>query len=137
MKKLALIFAILFVVVSCTTNNTIGSTKKSKAQPSLYSTQWTLAEVVKGKNPTMVLENGKISGNAGCNNYFGSFEMDTTQGSLKINNLGTTRMACPNMSAESNFLKILGETNRYIVNGEHLELYKDNLLLLKMIKLSK
>ena len=38
------------------------------------------------------------------------------------------------MSVEQNFLKMLSEANRYVINGSVLELYKDNLLLLKFNK---
>ncbi|MPN27835.1 hypothetical protein SDC9_175269 [bioreactor metagenome] len=43
-------------------------------------------------------------------------------------------MACDNMSVETNFFNMLNEVNKYIVSGNTLELYKDNLLLLKFNK---
>jgi heat shock protein HslJ len=139
MKKYFLTIGVVLAVVGCKTATKTTTTKEavSKVQPTLVNTQWTLAEVVKGKTPTLVVESGKLSGNAGCNNYFGTLEMDNTQGIFKAKNIGSTRMACPSMSAEASFLKILNEVNRYVVKDHHLELYKDNLLLMKLVKLQK
>ena len=139
MKKYFLTLGVALAVVACKTATKTTTTKEevSKVQPNLVNTQWTLAEVVKGKTPTLVVETGKLSGNAGCNNYFGTLEMDNTQGIFKAKNIGSTRMACPTMSAEASFLKILNEVNRYVVKDNNLELYKDNLLLMKLAKLQK
>ncbi|WP_435525663.1 META domain-containing protein [Chryseobacterium indoltheticum] len=43
-------------------------------------------------------------------------------------------MACANMSVEQNFLDMLNKANKYVVSGNTLELYQDNLLLLKFNK---
>lgn len=119
---------VLFFFASCAS---IGSSKK---QPSLLNTHWTLADQVKGKTPTLKIEQGKVFGNAGCNNYFGELVLDTTTGGFTTDKMGSTRMACDNMSVEDNFLKMIGMVNKYKINGNTLELYKDNLLLLKFNK---
>lgn len=116
------------ILVSCSTLS------NSKKQPSIVSTKWTLAENVKGNTPTLVIENGKISGNAGCNRYFGTLVLDAKTGSFQSSQVGATRMACENMSVENNFLKMLEQANKYNVSGNTLELYKDKLLLLKFNK---
>jgi hypothetical protein len=43
-------------------------------------------------------------------------------------------MACQNMEVEDNYFRMLNEATKYVVNGNTLELYKGNLLLLKFIK---
>ena len=133
MKNLILaIFAVL-TVFSCTTLSNIS--KVGSKQASVANTQWTLAESVKGKTPTLILENNKVSGNAGCNNFFGNLMMDATAGNFSVSNVGSTRMACDNMDVENNYLNMLQQVNKYVVNGNVLELYKGNLLLLKFNKL--
>ncbi len=38
------------------------------------------------------------------------------------------------MSVEKNFMDMVGKANKYVVTGNVLELYQDNLLLLKFNK---
>ena len=133
MKNLFLSLFALLIVFSCTTLSNIS--KVGSKQVSVANTQWTLAESVKGKTPTLILENNKVSGNAGCNNYFGNLMMDTTAGNFSVSNVGATKMACDNMDVENNYLNMLQQANKYVVNGNVLELYKGNLLLMKFNKL--
>jgi heat shock protein HslJ len=57
---------------------------------------------------------GRISGSAGCNNYFADFE-DGEPGRVSIGPIGATRRACemPLMDRETLFLEALGVVNRY------------------------
>ena len=125
------LFALIFVV-SCTTMTT---KNVGKSQPNLNSTSWKLADQVKGKTPTLVVDGAKLTGNAGCNNYFGELSLDPTAGNFSVKNVGSTRMSCDSMEVENTFLKMLGETDHYVVVGNVLELYKGNLLLMKLNKL--
>ncbi|WP_027378073.1 META domain-containing protein [Kaistella palustris] len=132
MKNIFLAFFALAVIVSCSVINT---SKVGSSQPNIADTQWTLADNVKGKKPTLNIEAGKVTGNAGCNNYFGELSLDPTAGNFSVKNAGATKMACDNRDIESNFLKMLSETDKYVVAGNTLELYKGKLLLLKFNKL--
>ncbi len=120
-------------IVSCSTMATT-KTKIGTPQPNIANTQWTLTDNVKGKKPTLVIETAKITGNGGCNNYFGEVMLDRTVGNFSTKNVGSTRMACDNMSEETNYFSMLGAATKYVVNGNTLELYKENLLLLKFTK---
>lgn len=133
-RNIFLAIFVLATVVSCTTMTTSKS-KVGTPQPNIENTKWTLADQVKGKKPTLMIEASKITGNGGCNSYFGELILDRTVGNFSVKNIGSTRMACENMSEETNFLSMLGATTKYVVNGNTLELYKDNLLLLKFNKL--
>lgn len=131
MKKLILPIFFAAALASCSSIRTTRG-KAGTAQTSLYGTQWILAENVKGKVPTLVVESGRISGEAGCNKYFSTdFSANTADGSFSANNVGATRMACDNLNSEQNFLAALQQANKYVVNGNVLELYKDRLLLLR------
>jgi len=121
-------------IVSCSTM-TNSKSKVGTPQANIANTQWTLADNVKGKKPTLVIESSKITGNGGCNSYFAEVMLDSTVGNFSTKNIGSTKMACDNMSEETNYFSMLGATTKYVVNGNTLELYKGNLLLLKFNKL--
>jgi heat shock protein HslJ len=65
---------------------------------------------------------GKISGFAGCNRFFGTFvATDTT---LEVGSLATTRMACPDaiMQQEMTFLGEIEGATGYLISGHRLTL---------------
>ncbi|HET6564839.1 MAG TPA: YbaY family lipoprotein [Xanthomonadales bacterium] len=67
----------------------------------------------------------RVKGNGGCNSFFGSYTHDGEK--LAFSGLGSTMMACPDgMETEQAFLLALGETNRAVVSGQFLELFKDD-----------
>ncbi|WP_326984136.1 META domain-containing protein [Chryseobacterium sp. MYb264] len=134
MKNLFLSIGAAVILASCGTMTSASASKVGKAQPSLSNTKWTLADNVKGKVPSLNIEGEKINGNAGCNNYFGTAKVDPSSGNFSAGALGSTKMACDNMSVEKNFMDMVGKANKYVVSGNTLELYKDNLLLLKFNK---
>ena len=133
-KNISLAIFTAATLVSCATMSTSKS-KVGSSQPNIANTQWTLADNVKGKKPTLVIESARISGNGGCNSYFGDVILDTTVGNFSTKNIGATKMACDNMSEETNYFSMLGAATKYVVSGTTLELYKDKLLLLKFNKL--
>lgn len=132
MKNLFLAFCSLILLASCGAMKT----KVGTAQASLDNSSWKVSENVKGNAPTLVLEAGKITGNAGCNTYFSTqVNIDPTAGNFSAKNIGSTRKACDNMEVESTYLKMLDETTNYIVKDNTLELYKGNLLLLRFTRM--
>ena len=86
------------------------------------------------KAPTLVIEGKRITGNGGCNNYFSDVVITTSTGTFDVGNVGATKMACDNMMTEQSYFTVLEQVNKYVVNEGYLELYKDNLLLLKFKK---
>lgn len=134
MKNLFLSISTAVILASCGTMSSPSTSKVGKSQPSLANTKWILADNVKGKVPTMNIEGEKINGNAGCNNYFGTVQLDATTGNFSAGQMGSTKMACDNMNVEQNFMDMVAKANKYVVSGNTLELYKDSLLLLKFNK---
>ena len=132
MKNIFLSIFVAATLVACTS---MSSSKVGSSQVNIANTKWSLAENVKGNKPTLVLEAGKLTGNVGCNNYFGELSLDATAGNFKTNNVGSTRKMCENMEVESQFFNMLKEVDKYVVNAGVLELYKGNLLLMKFNKL--
>ena len=134
MKRVFLSLCTVVVLASCGTMASSSSSKVGKSQPSISATKWVLADNVKGKTPTLNIDGAKVTGNAGCNSYFGTLSTDAASGSFIASQLGSTKMACENMSVEQNFMSMMQKANKYVVSGTTLELYQDNLLLLKFNK---
>ncbi|GGP02566.1 hypothetical protein GCM10010992_07560 [Cloacibacterium rupense] len=130
MKNIVLALFALIVVASCASQ--MG---KSSKQEVVTNTQWTLADQVSGsKIPTLNIEDKRISGNGGCNNFFAEATVDAKTGTFLIGNVGSTKMACNDLKTEQNFFNLLEQANKYTVKDGYLELYKDNLLLLRFKK---
>jgi heat shock protein HslJ len=69
---------------------------------------------------------GKLSGNGGCNRFFGSYSLDGNK--IHVDPIGITRRACPEpaMSFESSFVNamqlatvIVGQDTRVAFRNEH------------------
>ncbi|WP_420149742.1 META domain-containing protein [Spirosoma sp.] len=64
-------------------------------------------------------EENKVTGSTGCNRLFGSFVLSGDE-EIRLNEIGSTKMACPDMTIENNFLKALSVTNAYSISGKEL-----------------
>lgn len=83
------------------------------------------AKPVSGSAVTLLLSEGRIGGNASCNRYMGSYEINGQAFTLK-SPLATTRMAC--LSDELNqqeqaFLTALAAVQRYELTDQTLRLF--------------
>jgi putative lipoprotein len=97
----------------------LGPEETSSAPAPLYDRTW-VAEEVAGvpaepgvTSSLQVAADGKVSGNAGCNGYFGSVIIDGA--AMSFGNLGSTKIACPEpaMSQEDRLLGALDSTRGY------------------------
>ncbi len=101
---------------------------------SLEGTTWSLfsyiapngeeKEILPESRITAEFNEGQVAGTAGCNNYFGSYELDGN--SLTFGPTGSTMMFCAPeelMLQETAYLAVLGTTSSYeIVDGQlHLK----------------
>ena len=107
----------------------------------LQDTYWRLLEIDGKKvnlpagvrEPHIILSRAetRAQGFAGCNSFFGGYELDRM--SLSFSRLGHTMMACASgMDLEQSFLKMLGETTRAQVSGQVLHLYAEDRLLARL-----
>ena len=99
-----------------------GSTKNAATFSSI-SGEWNIIEV----NGTAVVpapgqefpfigfdtKTGKVYGNSGCNRMMGSFDVNAKPGTINLGAMGSTRMACPDMTVENNVLSALGQVKTY------------------------
>lgn len=60
----------------------------------------------------------RVSGNAGCNNYFAGFELSDKR-TIKFDQAGVTRMMCADMKTEQAFLEAFNNISQYeVANNE-------------------
>lgn len=94
----------------------------------LENSSWKLVSIVHDNDPVPIpdtadllleFEEEKVTGNSGCNNFFGSYS--TNQEILTITGLGATKMYCPDaMRLEETFLNALESAETYSVRREEL-----------------
>jgi len=132
MKKYFYLITTMIFISGCTHSG------QSNDTPFLDTT-WKLSELFSekiqyaGSNiPHLRFETERVSGNDGCNNFFGGYTLD--KGSLKFGLLASTRMACPDTEGfELIFNKMLSMTTRYRISGNRLDLYADDKLIASFI----
>lgn len=97
----------------------------------LEGTPWTLGSyvdsqgntvsVLSGSEVTAKFQNGQANGNAGCNNYFGSYQVSGSK--LTVDVGGVTRMFCEGlMEQEGAYLAALGNAASYQISGQQLQI---------------
>lgn len=79
----------------------------------------------------------RLTGNAGCNRLFGSFEIEGKK--MQFSEIGTTKMFCSDenaMKTETAFLNVLNKTTSFKKSGNTLKLYqgKRQIAKLKSVK---
>ena len=120
--------ATLLLVLGC------ADTGQDSHKPFL-STTWNLVEMNNREIqhpgpqiPHMHFEEEKVTGNDGCNNFFGGYTLDGN--SLKFGMLASTRMACPQINDfDIEFNKVISMTTSYRISGNKLELFENDKLL--------
>lgn len=65
-----------------------------------------------------------VAGRTNCNRFFGKYVLDGRK--LKMDHLGMTRMACPDMEYEDAFVRMLDEVDHYEIRNNELTLYDDH-----------
>ena len=133
MGKRAVVFGIaMLLLLPLTSFNESEAGLTVPAVAGIEDTKWQLVEV--GSEPVSLLDGEKqphimldstqkkASGFAGCNNFFGGYELDSA--SLKFGPVGSTRMFCPDLqlSLETEVFKALDQTSGWEI--------KDDVLLL-------
>jgi len=103
--------------------------KKSQSNK-IFRKKWSLLELYGNsvgidtnsnqKQPNIRFDTaGFINGNAGCNDYSGSFKFNDNQ-LINIENIVITKKYCPDMYIEDRFIKILSEKFQYEIEQDTL-----------------
>ncbi|MFN3874705.1 MAG: copper resistance protein NlpE N-terminal domain-containing protein [Flavobacteriales bacterium] len=98
-------------------------------KPSLAGTHWRLVELMGKPVPPPAeprqqahiefdAQEGRAFGNAGCNRFFAGYEIDEASGRLRFSKVGSTMMACPDMSIEDAFHKALVQVDGYSIGED-------------------
>lgn len=116
---------------------------KNPADAQLENKRWVLSELMgqavtskPGQKAAFVQfdnENARVSGNSSCNNFFGGYELQEGN-RISFGQLGSTMMACPDMSTEAKFLQVLQKVDNYAVKDDTLSLHKARMAPLARFK---
>ncbi len=146
-KYLFLIILLLFMSCKSRKKDNLGY------DPKIENKRWVLREINNKPIQTPAGEKeislffeptiNEFTADGKCNNLHGMY---TSQGELiKIVNMSSTKMACPQLELESEFIKVLNETNKYKikskkVNGvanDYLYLFNENILIASFEKVNQ
>lgn len=107
--------------------------KKLISNPLVTDKYWKLIELngkkiiaeqqAKEAHVVLKTEENRITGNGGCNSFFGTYQF-LPGNSIQISPLGSTKMACLNDNVEDEFLKILAIADNYTIKNDTLSLNK-------------
>ncbi len=124
-----------FSLYSCgtTQTNTTMENTSTTSKSGITESFWKL-ETLEGKTISSLQENdreigftlnekeGRITGFAGCNSFFGTYKLEAGD-RISFSSLGATKMACPSSAFNENgFLEIFGLVDNYRITGDRLEL---------------
>ena len=105
MKKYFAAAALLVTMAAC------GSAAQDKT---LEGTTWKLAQM--GSIPATAINQEA--------DFFGRYELKGKK--LEFENMGMTRMACPDMQYEDAFVKMLDDVDRFEIKGSELTFFDDD-----------
>ena len=80
-------------------------------------------KVLAGTEITAEFKDGNLAGNAGCNNYFGTYQVDGN--TLKVSGIGSTMMACLEtgvMEQEQAYLAALEQSATFQAQADSLQI---------------
>ncbi len=125
MMKQLLLLALPFALLAAACGSDGGGVPTDQA--------WQLTEIagsdgatiapIPGTAPTLVFDEGTAAGNASCNQYFGSYELDGS--SISFGPLASTEMFCGDpgvMEQEAAYLVALNTVDSWAIDGEALML---------------
>lgn len=118
--------------------------KKLISNPLITDKYWKLIELngkriiaepqAKEAHVVLKTEENRITGNGGCNSFFGTYQL-LPGDRIQISPLGSTKMACLNDNVEDEFLKILAIADNYTIKNDTLSLNKAKMASLAKFEL--
>lgn len=105
-----------FLMISCGTGKNSLSSVSLDGEWNIVKVDGTTLNAAGGALPTIGFDgaNHRIYGNSGCNRMMGTYETHSSKpGSLHFGPLGSTRMACPDMTLENRILAALKDVASY------------------------
>jgi heat shock protein HslJ len=120
------LFIILGMLTACGGETT-------KPENPLTGTSWRLlyyrkSTVMEGTEITATFEDGQVKGMAGCNSYFGAYQVQGQR--LTVGQVGVTEMFCMEpeglMEQEAFYLETLGDAQRYEFTDGRLMIFRSD-----------
>jgi len=132
---IALLSMLLLAVNACTVATVeTGMLEDTKWILDSFGDEGNLREVISGSQITATFESAKsqVRGSAGCNTYFGDYEINGDK--IYISNVANTEMYCMEpegvMDQEQEYLAILQLAERYEIDSNELRIYCDGQVLI-------
>ena len=122
---MAIVILASILIAGCTETTRADDLEDIKWVLESYGEQGNLTPVIEGTRITATFESaeGQVRGSAGCNSYFGDYEVDD---GLSISTLGHTEMYCMDpegvMDQETEYLKLLGTAENYRIQDGKLQI---------------
>lgn len=115
---------------------------KDVAISRILANKWTLTQlrgenIQPSENTAYIQFNSKeekVSGNLGCNGFFGSYELGPMN-RLRFKGIAATMKMCPDMKTEDSLNEVLNIADSYILNGNQLQLIKGRMAPLATFEL--
>lgn len=137
MKHYFTTIGLSILLFSCNTTKKINTdTTVSQKNPSeIVEKYWKLIEIrgqkvtaenFASKEPHLILKStdNRVTGNGGCNSFFGTYELQANANRISFSKMGSTRMACLKPTVENDFLNVLETVDNYTVKNDTLQLNK-------------
>lgn len=123
MKRLSILFFMLFLICSCSTMYKISENNITDKKNVLDGRKFKLVSIYPDMNITIEFNDNKISGFSAINRYSSLYEIDGDI--FNVYNLITTLMSGPKdkMKAEYEYLNLLKDVTSYKIEGKKLTLY--------------
>lgn len=127
MKTAMLLVSSALILGGCHSRKATIEGKEATMESSIVGTKWLLTEVA-GQPVTpdpdrMYLQfedgQGRFHSKAGCNSIAGAYELPGDN-HIRFSKVFSTKMACQDMTTETEFLKALASVDSYTTNGSLL-----------------
>jgi len=138
----ALAVVAIMTAASCANSKQTQSDDTAAADSTALFKEWSLVEL-EGKAvdaattanvPTIMFtqDGHRVSGHAGCNRMMGGFTF-TGSNEIKLGPMASTKMACPDMKMEDDYLKALDKVTSYSFENGNLLLNNDKTPVAKFV----
>ncbi len=136
MKINHLFIATTILLLHACTGTKLVADQSSSAATSLTNTYWKLVELngkpvgeaEDGKRKEMFIllatKDNRVSGNAGCNGFGGTFNLGPGAFRLSFSQMMRTQMACDVLDLENSYLSVLEQADSYYIGLDTLQLNK-------------
>ena len=123
--------AAMFIFSMCSQNNTIPVESNWELEY-LYSNGTEMTPPQEHTATLAFLKDSKIAGETGCNRFFGEYTAEGER--VKFENMGSTRMMCPDMQFETAYLQAISQTASYTIEDGELSLKDSNGNIVAILK---